>query len=367
VRFPGNLAVTLGLSVTGALASPAIQQVRISQPLVDPARGDKVDISFVLSEAARATVRIYDGRNWLVRDLGPSEKLSAGEHSVRWDGRDRKGQALPPEAYVFTVTATGDDGAKVTYDPSDQSSGTEVPVQAVAIDRASGEVSYVLAEAARVRIRLGLDDHGPLLRTLIDWVPRSGGLHREAWDGWDATKTLRVREHPRLVAVVSALRLPDNTILVGPPPQAVRLSASVKPADGVRVVTPAARKRMFAAFDQPIEERGDVTIEVSLPEVKQRTPSGLPIVHEATPVRLDVSDALRERVLKSRFEPVFFVDGQFAFENEVGFLPMNWIWNPSALAPGEHFLTVNLRGYEGNFGIATLRVQVDRPTGGSSR
>lgn len=61
-----------------------------------------------------------------------------------------------------------------------------------------------------------------------------------------------------------------------------------------------------------------------------------------------------------RFEPVFFVDGQFAFENEVGFVPMTWNFDPRSLNEGEHYLTVNLRGYEGNFGIATLKVLVQR-------
>jgi hypothetical protein len=72
-----------------------------------------------------------------------------------------------------------------------------------------------------------------------------------------------------------------------------------------------------------------------------------------------------ERALSRRFEPVFFVDGQFAFENEVGFVPMTWTWDPEGVNAGEHFLTVNLRSYEGNFGIASVKVVVsddDRST-----
>lgn len=353
------------LWAANALASPIIQPVQISQQTIDPSRGESVVIRFGLSESARAVVRIYDGRNWLVRELGSSKMLSAGEHMVRWDGRDRHGKALPPEAYAFTVTATARDGAQAIYDLSDHTAGEPVDVRAIVIDRTTGTISYGLAEPARVRIRLGLDQDGPLLRTLIDWVPRTAGLQREAWDGLDASGILRLREHPRLVAMITALRLPDNTILIGPPPHSVQLSQSVRREDGVRTVAAAPRKKMFAALQQPIEERGDVTIQVSLPEVQEHSPDGLPIVRVPTPIRLEVSHALRERVLARRFEPVFFVDGQFVFENEVGFLPMNWIWNPSALAPGEHFLTVNLRGYEGNFGIATMKVRVDRPSGDS--
>ena len=53
-------------------------------------------------------------------------------------------------------------------------------------------------------------------------------------------------------------------------------------------------------------------------------------------------------------------DGIFVFENETGFLPMTWNWDSTSVNPGTHYLTANLRGYEGNFGIATLKVDVER-------
>jgi hypothetical protein len=39
---------------------------------------------------------------------------------------------------------------------------------------------------------------------------------------------------------------------------------------------------------------------------------------------------------------------------------MTWNFDPAALNEGEHFLSVDLRGYEGNFGMATLKVFVQR-------
>jgi hypothetical protein len=39
---------------------------------------------------------------------------------------------------------------------------------------------------------------------------------------------------------------------------------------------------------------------------------------------------------------------------------MTWNFDPAALNEGEHFLTVNLRGYEGNFGMATVKVWISR-------
>jgi hypothetical protein len=118
---------------------------------------------------------------------------------------------------------------------------------------------------------------------------------------------------------------------------------------------------MYSHAQQPLESRGDFKVLWTLPKLP-RSANGVPIVSGVTPVRLDVEAVDRERALSRRFEPVFFVDGQFAFENEVGFVPMTWNFDPATLNEGEHFLTVNLRGYEGNFGMATLKVIVRRAT-----
>jgi hypothetical protein len=37
---------------------------------------------------------------------------------------------------------------------------------------------------------------------------------------------------------------------------------------------------------------------------------------------------------------------------------MTWLWDTSTVNEGEHYVTTNVRGYEGNFGTATLKVWV---------
>lgn len=114
---------------------------------------------------------------------------------------------------------------------------------------------------------------------------------------------------------------------------------------------------MYAHAQQPLEARSDIAVRLVLPPGLAKHPDGGSIVSEGrVPVRLEIDPKDLERALSRRFEPVFFVDGQFAFENEVGFVPMTWIWDASTVNDGEHFLTVNVRGYEGNFGIASVKV-----------
>jgi hypothetical protein len=206
-----------------------------------------------------------------------------------------------------------------------------------------------------------LNNAGPLLRTVTDWVARPAGQQRDAWDGKDASGVLDLATHPRLHISVQAFALPENSILIGAPQRQVQLISGLPTPGKQRPKTGSQPKRMYAHAQQSLESRGDFKVHLTLPKELPRSPSGLPIITATTPVRLNVDAADRERALARRFEPVFFIDGQFAFENEVGFVPMTWNFDPAALNDGEHFLTVNLRGYEGNFGMATLKVLVQRP------
>lgn len=126
------------------------------------------------------------------------------------------------------------------------------------------------------------------------------------------------------------------------------------------------KTRMFFHADQPLETRGDVPVELSLLGNFERDEQGRHVVSGVVPVRLDVPADVRGRVLERRFEPVFFTDGIFVFETEVGVLPMTWNWDSTVVNPGEHYLTANIRGYEGNYGTATLRVWVEPEAGDAS-
>jgi len=39
---------------------------------------------------------------------------------------------------------------------------------------------------------------------------------------------------------------------------------------------------------------------------------------------------------------------------------MTWTWEPRDANPGLHYLTANVRGYDGHFGMATLPVVLQR-------
>ena len=66
-----------------------------------------------------------------------------------------------------------------------------------------------------------------------------------------------------------------------------------------------------------------------------------------------------------RFESVSCMDGFFALEEENN-LSFTWTLKPESLTPGEHLATCMVRGYEGHFGPASIRVRRGGEAGSSA-
>ena len=338
-------------------AKPAvvISQVRVDRSAFDPAKNETASVRFNLSEQADVVLGIYDGRDHQVYQQA-AKALGGGDHTLTWNGQDQAGKPVPPEAYTYTLTAKNAKGQSI-HDLTDLTGGAVVTAKEVRWDAGTGTVRYTLDRPARVNLRLGLEA-GPYLRTLIDWVPRSAGAQAERWDGQDASGVLKVADNPALTPVVKAYALPDNTLFVGAPQDRLQFMAErSEPLLRARTAPPAP-KQMYDNAQQPLDTRGDLPAILGLDGKFKQDSAGRWIVSGQVPLTANVRDADRQRVLQRRFEAVFYVDGVFAHENEVGYLPLTWTWDTTQFNPGEHFVTLNIRGYEGNFGTATVKVLV---------
>jgi hypothetical protein len=337
-----------------------IHPVAADPQVFDPARGERVTVRFGLSAPAEAALLVYDARDFLVRRVVTKGSVPAGEHALVWDGRDDAGRRLPPEAYHYTVEARAA-GETVVYDLTDPTGTDAVIARDVAWDPAARVVRYLLPERSRVNVRIGIQNGGPLLRTLVNWLPREAGIQEEPWDARDASGAIDLAAHPRLELVVHAVGLPANTLVIGPRmSERTPFVALERPERRAATPQPGRRARSFAA--QPVEQLRDVAIALRLPEGLPRGADGVPIVRGPVAVEMDIPDrAERERMLAERIETAFYVDGLYQFENESGVLPTTWTWDPARTPPGEHYLTGNLIGIEGHFGTATLRVRIPNP------
>ena len=343
------------------MRGPTLSHVVHGPETFDPTAGEAATVRFQLSESAVVRLHIYDGRDLNVRSLGSSSPLEPGENGIVWDGRDFAGRVVPAEAYVYTLEATNPSGERSVWDPTDVTVGELRAVPDVSWDSDEGVIEYRLRRPSRVRLRIGLDDHGPMLRTLIDWVPRGRGPQREAWGGRDASGILEIADRTPVKFNLESFALSKNTLLVGPAPDEVRLIGDLPESAARRVRSHEPRKRMYDYPRQPIETRRDFSLRIDLPASLEKTAEGVPIVSGPVPVRISVDERDLARVVNQRAEAMFFVDGRYVFENEAGFLPMAWTWSPEVGLEGIHFITANLVGYEGHVGTATVKVFVARP------
>ena len=85
----------------GPLDSPNL--VHVSNPFV---RGGEIGLS--LSAPADVSLSIYDCSGRRVARLMAATRLSAGPHTVRWDGMDDRGAALAPGVYFCRLATMGD-------------------------------------------------------------------------------------------------------------------------------------------------------------------------------------------------------------------------------------------------------------------
>lgn len=317
---------------------------------------EALGIRFSISEPAQITLHIYDARGYLMRSVGGEELLQAGSHAVEWDGKDDAGRALPPGAYHYTIEGIDAAGKTVLYDLTDLTGGEAIAVLNSGEQAAQKTISYQLGKPARVNIRIGLQEGGPLLRTIRDWVPRNAGKHTEHWNGMDASGVINLAEHPRRELTIQAFSLPDNTIFVGEPQAEEQLVALGKNLPTQRRITESQRTEVLDISRQSLESRGEIELLLSLPKAKAE--SGALRVSGRTPVRLDVAEKDRQRVVERRFEAAFYVDGLLAFENETGFLPMTWYLDAQNMNLGTHYITANVITYGGNFGVQTVKVEI---------
>jgi len=347
-------AVVFSIASMGAYALE-IERVAHAPALFIPGKGKSENISFSLSDRADVELKVFDDRDKLVRRI-VRKALAAGEQTIPWSGQDEAGHTVPAEAYRYTLTAN----STVEHDLSDLTGGETVRSN-IHWNADKMQFEYSLDKPSRVLIRVGLENHGPLMATIRNWVPRQAGHHIEHWDGKDASGELDLAKHPKLVVNMRAYTLSQNSILVGPEPDRVSFIEKMTWAVETRTVKKKPVKRMIAAQQQMAETRGDYLVNLNLPSNLKTNKQGIPIVTGHLPVVLDVDDKYRAIALNRRSETVFYIDGLFTFENEVGFLPMTWMLDTTHLNNGEHFLSVNLRGYEGNFGLATRKIIVQHP------
>lgn len=379
------------LSALAAAAPPAsapaegtlkLSSIDPLQSVFNPSAGETATVRFSLSRPAHVTLVVWGPNQELIARPALQKPLDAGLNQVTWDGRDVDGQLVPDEAYSFEIQAVSGDQAEV-YDPLLTSGGDRV----IAGDLQNLEgprFAYDLPRACRVLVRAAVQE-GPLVRTLVNWEPRPGGLSVEQWDGMDSERVRSARDIPRLHFGVMAFALPDKVIITtGNRAQNYRQYFSraaklrqhkekvIRRQDANTIISPHwllpahlnkdPQVRMeFVGAERPAASQ-PATAPASRPAAS--APAVLPAVRltgSSALVRVDMPDEDDRTFMNNqKFELIIYIDDKRVLELEQGHVPFNYPWDISALAPGRYLLTVNVSSFRNHVGTTSRYVEIAR-------
>lgn len=331
---------------------PRITKVELKTGLFNPSLNERCELSYELASKAKVTICIYTSDFDLVRSVQGRKTGKKGLHTFSWDGRDQEGKIVPDEAYFFCIEARFADGTIEFYDPTTFSGGDEFEFGNISYSPAEGLLRFLLPQPARVLLRVGLKN-GPLIDTLLDWVPMPAGGHQAAWSGFDRDRVFDVRTRRDLAVMGVAFFLPQTSVLA----QGNQESSYLKYRTGLHFGKKPPR-------DEKVREV-KICPNYYFPRFEDRSPQFkvelLPALKDSgLSLRISVDDEFKEMMLKNRFEVGLFLDGQFLTEEEEGYTPFNIALSSKQIPAGEHFLTIVLSTYLGQAGSRTIRVKMSQ-------
>ena len=332
-----------------------------------PVRGESFSIPVHVNDPAKVKeikVEIRSSDDDLMRTLAIAETAPATtDYAVKWDGRDDAGSVVPDEAYSPVIIVTTLSNETLIIAAQDSSGGEEVCDFEKAIR--PGVIEYTLPVASRMLVRSGIKN-GPMLRTLIDWQPRTAGFHAERWNGRDKDDVVAIEQNPDVGYLIVGYQLPDHSIITyGNGSESYRdyrerHNWPFKQAGYEQRKLERNGKALRQEAYQPVLQQKSPRIDVKLLATQTRQPAQRvkQLDEMLTEVKLNPLDEIY--LDQERYEISFFVDHAFIAEEEQGYVPFTWRWSPGRLGikPGEHLLTVNVSGYNGQVGVKNIKFSV---------
>lgn len=328
----------------------------------EPAKNELLRVPVRLEVPGTVVLEVRSGDDDLVRRMAP-RKLPPGDHRLEWDGRDDKGGLVPDEAYHLVLECQCGGTEPVVLDPR-ETTGGHLLEKVKPILSPDGKVAFDVPVPSRVLVRVGMKG-GAMMRALENWRPRAAGRASIDWNGRDASEVTRLIGQEGLTVLVSGYTLPDQTVITRGNRQ-LDYSA-YREARGWD--QPSARlqdlrlerngKRLARQSRLPLSLLRDPRTSLVVIGGDKRDPDGAIRVNGPIEFKVDVAAQDKWPLEQSLYEVSFFLDQQFVSEEETGYTPLNWRWDPAGLAPGLHVMTVNVSGYWGHVGVASVLLRVE--------
>ncbi|MCA9409404.1 MAG: hypothetical protein KC733_11995 [Candidatus Omnitrophica bacterium] len=195
---------------------------------------------------------------------------------------------------------------------------TEILAHDIHFNAESGNIEYILPQDALVRLRIGVKNGGMLIDNLLDWEYRSAGRQIEHWDHKDSSRTVDFSGHQDLMLALACLPVEEQ--------QRQKYQGPIKgfrQSPKLNIVFPSATKTILGE---------------------------IPVLEKIAPIRITIAPEDQQWLTETKYEIGMFLDGIFLLEDEEGNNPYTYQLNTAGLNPGQHYLTVNVVGYEGEVG-----------------
>lgn len=202
----------------------------------------------------------------------------------------------------------------------------KVIASAINFDSATGQYLYTLPEDALVRLRVGLENHGPLLRTLVDWKERKAGQNVEKWNMRDEKGVVKFAMRKDLIFTLSAVALKNDYSI-------------------------NTFKKMKGYGQEP-------RFQIELPTSKTKTKEGAYNINGIAPIQIILNEKDKTWLTDARYGIVLFIDNIFIAEEKEGQTPFTYMLNTNHLKNGRHILTANIWSYEGEFSTQSIYIDV---------
>jgi hypothetical protein len=347
--------------LSSAAFAVEISAVHLSAGSFAPATGQTVALRYTLDVQAQVSVKVYDPDFSLVRNLLLDASRGVGSHEEVWDGLDFDEVVVPDEAYFFTITAR-DEKEEAVYDPTTFSGGDQFDITKADISAQRGTITYQLDDPSRVLIRIGIAG-GPLLHSPVTWKPRIAGEITDYWNGRDQDDLIDLRNHPRFRMVITGFKLVENSVITYGNTREDYVAYKSRLGDRrlrkpPRTSVPRTEVRISPHYRRPRVQDKPLDVSLTLPDTKQDDDGAISVSAEKQLVRVELAEDDLAFLADEPFEVSFFLNGEYYAEEEVGYVPYNWVWNVSEVTEGQHILTVNLSSFKDIIGIRSRKIRL---------
>jgi len=317
-----------------------------------PILNQKFKIEYNLTTDANVTMQIYTPDNNLIREIKKDSKK--GLNTIFWDGKDNKGEIVPNEAYsTMFIAKTKDKNETLDF----RFTGGEVlKALNTKVDR-KGNIFFYLEKPARILVRAGIEN-GPMLKVIANWVPKNKGFIKLKWNMKDKDNLIDISKLDFGVSV-SAFSLPKMSII----------TTNNNKIDYYTYIKKNNLKCNLSQLKKVLK-RGDKAIskhfyrcrklekdpKISIIFSKSLNNENNISINNGDEVDIKVTMNKNDEDIfnQTKYEVTFFIDMEFASEEELGFMPISWRYVPNGLSKGKHILTVNISSFTGEVGLKSI-------------